>query len=316
MDLVVPDVNVAPRASRGKVGHFVHDVGYDGSQHYLSAYRDGMAELQDFAAYFDLRTSFGTVRAYRFDGSAAPGGPPVVLLPGRNAATPMWRANLPTLLARRTVYGLDLLGEAGLSVQEEPITGADDQARWLDEALTQLELQRAHLLGASVGGWAAANYAVRHPMRVASLVLLDPVMTFDKIPLRTLLASGALLSPTVPEAVRRRVLSWISGGAPVDDSEPEARLIAAAMVDFVLRLPPPKRITDDHLRALKLPVLTVLGGRSVMLDAPKAAAVARALVPHGQVELWSEASHALNGEFPDRIAEYAHRLWDAADSQQ
>jgi pimeloyl-ACP methyl ester carboxylesterase len=123
-----------------------------------------------------------------------------------------------------------------------------------------------------------------------------------------------LTSPGVPEALRRKVLSWISGGAAADDSVPEARLIAAAMIDFVLRLPAPKRITDDQLRGLDIPVLAIVAGSSVMLDAPKAAAHARAVLQRGQVEVWADASHALNGEFPDRIAERAHRFWDEADS--
>jgi hypothetical protein len=37
----------------------------------------------------------------------------------------MWRVNLPSLLTRRTVYCIDLLGEAGLSVQERSIGGPD-----------------------------------------------------------------------------------------------------------------------------------------------------------------------------------------------
>ena len=51
--------------------------------------------------------------------SAGLGGRPVVLLPGRNASTPMWGSNLPGLLAHRTVFAVDLLGEPGLSVQEQ-----------------------------------------------------------------------------------------------------------------------------------------------------------------------------------------------------
>ena len=33
---------------------------------------------------------------------------------------------------------VDLLGEAGMSVQEKPITGPDDEAQWLDETLAGL----------------------------------------------------------------------------------------------------------------------------------------------------------------------------------
>jgi pimeloyl-ACP methyl ester carboxylesterase len=307
VELVVPDVRVAPRSARSKVGHFVGDVGYDGLAHYLQAYRAAMAALPPFDAQTDVATSFGAVRVYRFDGQA--GDTPVVLLPGRFASTSMWRANLPGLLKERTVYGVDLLGEAGLSVQDKRITDADDQAQWLDELLIGLGLARVHLFGASIGGWAAVNYAARKPGRAASLTLLDPVQTFGRIPFGTLLWSGALVSPGVPNALRARLLRRISGGAEVDESAPELASISAAMVDFVLRLPPPKFITDDQLRSVDVPVLALLGGRSVMLNAARAAARAQKCLPHGQAEVWEAASHAINGEFPERITERVQRFW-------
>jgi pimeloyl-ACP methyl ester carboxylesterase len=109
--------------------------------------------------------------------------------------------------------------------------------------------------------------------------------------------------------VRRRILRWISGGADSDDSVPVANLIAAAAVDFVIRAPNPRRFSDDQLRGLGMPVLAFLAGRSVMLNATRAANRARKVLRDSQVELWSEASHAINGEFPDRIAERAQRFW-------
>jgi pimeloyl-ACP methyl ester carboxylesterase len=153
-----------------------HNVGHFESEraraHFLSVYRTAMAQLPPVSESTDVPTSFGTVRAYRFDGPSA--GPLVVLLPGRNASTPMWRVNIPALLEQRTVIGIDLLGEAGMSVQDKPITGPDDEAQWLDDALAGLGLGRAHLLGVSIGGWTAVNYAVRRPGRAASVALLDP----------------------------------------------------------------------------------------------------------------------------------------------
>lgn len=272
-----------------------------------------MAELPAFDARFDVPTSFGSVRAYRFDGPGAVSGPPVLLLPGRNASTPMWRANLPDLIARRTVYSIDLLGEAGLSVQDSPITGPDDQAQWLDETLAGIGLASAHLMGLSIGGWTATNHAVRRPARVASLALLDAVLTFARIPLKTLLIAGAMFSPGLPEVLRRRILSWISGGASVDDSVAEAALISAGSRDFVLRQPMPKSFTDEQLTSLNVPVLAFIAGRSVMLDSARAAARARNLLPRGDVELWEQASHAINGEYSNEIAQRSHRFWDEVD---
>ena len=227
----------------------------------------------------------------------------------------MYAVNLPPLLEQRTVYSVDLLGEAGLSVQNQRLTGPDDQAQWLDETLAGLGLDRVHLLGVSIGGWTATNAAVRRPGRASSLTLLDPAMTFATIPAKAMLASIFMYLPGVPDVVLRRVLRWIAGGADVDDSLPEAALISAGSTDFMLRSPMPKLFTDDQLRSLDIPVLALIAGRSVIHDAARAAARARNLLPRGQVELWADASHAINGEYPAEIAERAGAFWDEVDSE-
>ena len=292
---------------RRNVGHF---KGERARAHYLSVYQTAMAGLPPVNESIDVPTSFGTVRAYRFDGPSS--GPPVVLLPGRNASTPMWRGNIPALLEHRTVICVDLLGEAGMSVQDKPITGPDDEAQWLDDLLAGLGLDRAHLMGVSIGGWTAVNFAVHRPGRAASLSLLDPVFTFAPVPVKSMLIAAGMFLP-LPDSVQRRVFSWISGGADVDDSLPEAALISAGSTDYVLRKAMPKLFTDDQLRSLAVPVLALIAGRSVMLDAALAAARARNLLPRGQVELWPDASHAINGEYPAEIAQTAAEFWDEVD---
>jgi pimeloyl-ACP methyl ester carboxylesterase len=316
VDLAIPDVRIAPVAQ--KVGHFRSAAAFE---HFFATYRDGMAGLPPFSELVDVPTSFGTVRVYRFDGPAGSGGqersdpgeksgPPVLMLQGRNASTPVWRANLHGVLNGRTAYCIDLLGEAGLSVQDRPITWPDDQAQWLDETVAGLGLDAVHLMGVSIGGWTATNCAVRRPGRVASLTLLDPAMTFAPIPVTTALMSIGLFTPGVPEALRRRVLRWIAGGADADDSVPEAALIAAGSSDFVLRSAMPTVFTDDQLRSLDIPVLAFIAGRSVIHDAKRAATRARNLLPNGKIEFWADASHAINGEYPDEIAEESLPFWD------
>jgi pimeloyl-ACP methyl ester carboxylesterase len=145
------------------------------------------------------------------------------------------------------------------------------------------------------------------------VTLLDPVMTFAPIPLKTILISGAMFSPGLPEALRRRILRWIAGGADADESVPEADLIGAAAADFVIRQPMPRRFSDDQLRGLDVPLLVFLAGRSVMLNATRAANRARELLRDGQIELWARASHAINGEYPDDIARRTQRFWDDLD---
>jgi pimeloyl-ACP methyl ester carboxylesterase len=277
----------------------------------MAVYAAAMAGLPSDHETADVATSFGTVRTYRFEGSAD--RTPIVLLHGRSASTPMWRANFASLMAHRTLISVDLLGEPGMSVQDASIGGAVDEARWLDEMLTGLRLDRVHLLGVSIGGWTATSHAVHRPGRAASLTLLDPAMTFARLPVKTVLATLPLVVPGAPEALRRRVLRWIAGGADVDDTLPEVALISAGSTDFVLTKAPPTLFDDEQLRALDVPVLALIAGRSVIHDSAKAAARARRLLPFGQVEVWPDASHAINGEYADEIARRAHRFWDEVD---
>ncbi|MET0900221.1 MAG: alpha/beta fold hydrolase [Mycobacterium sp.] len=296
-------------AADAKIGNFRSASGF---ARFLNRYRACFADLPTVAEQADITTTFGTVRVYRF-AAARSAGPPVLLIPGRNGPTPVYGTNLPPLLRHRDVYCLDLLGEPGLSVQHRRIADADDQAQWLDETLAGLGVARVHLCGISIGGWAAVNVAVRRPGRAVSLTLLDPAVTFDRIPAPMLLASVGMVVPGVPEFLRRRILSWIAGGSDLGEAAPVAKLIDSATTDFEMRLPAPTRFSDAQLSGLDIPVLALIAGRSVVLRADKAAARARRLLRRGQVELWPQASHAINGEYPEEIAARAHRFWTEVD---
>lgn len=292
-----PEQNVGEQWKNSGVGYF-----RDAASHaqFLEAYRAGMQRLPEPERTWDVRTSFGYVRVYRF---GATGGAPLVLLSGRHASTPMWAANLPPLLRHRDVYSIDLLGEPGLSVQTRPITDAADHAQWLDETLAGLDLEhRVHLLGVSIGGWAAANIAIRRPDRIASISLLDPVMTFTRLSPKMLLGSLAATIPVAPARWRHAFLGWISGSASEASDLPEGRLIAAGMRAYAVRLPAPSYPSTAQLRSIIVPTLVLLAGRSVVHSPSRAEARARVHVPDADVEVWGAASHAINGEYPEEIA--------------
>ncbi|MFD7843786.1 alpha/beta fold hydrolase [Nocardia sp. NPDC059764] len=291
-----PESNVGPKFKGKRVGYFRETAGY---RRYAQAYQDGFEQLPPARETVDVPTSFGVVRAYRFgDGDATP----LVLLPGRQAATPLWAANLPGLMAVRPVITLDLLGEPGLSVQSKQLTDDADQATWLSEALAALESRPVHVLGVSIGGWSAVNLAVRHPERVASLITLDAPFVFGAMTWKMIVISLGSVLPGMPEKWRNALLSWISGGVPAPQDMPEGRLIASGMKDFAAYLPMTNRISREQLSALAQPYLGIFAGRSIVHNSRKLADRARKLVPGGQFEVWPDASHAINGEYPDEIA--------------
>ncbi|GAA4926091.1 alpha/beta hydrolase [Nesterenkonia rhizosphaerae] len=283
--------------SPSPVGHWDSAEGQD---RFLNAYDESFTDMPETAETFDIRTDFGVVRAYQFEGQGD--GPPSVLLPGRASASPVWADNMASLLALGDVYTIDLLGEPGRSVQERPITNDADQAAWLNQVLLQLPPDQFHVMGLSIGGWTAANLALHHPESVTAMTLIDPVFVFDDMPLETVLRSIPAAFSWMPKSWRDGFNSYTAGGAPVEDV-PVAEMIEAGMQHYSLRLPQPTRISEDQLTELELPVLAIIASESVMLDAEDAAQTAERALPAGTVRVYEGASHAVSGEEPEQIAQ-------------
>jgi pimeloyl-ACP methyl ester carboxylesterase len=267
---------------------------------FVTAYDRAMADLPPSQRILDVRTHFGVVRVYRFAG-AQPTKAPLVLLPGRASASPVWADNMPALLKLRSVYTMDLLGEPGLSIQDRPIISDADQAQWLHEVLLQLPEPRLHLVGLSIGGWTTANLLVNQPSKATSATLLDPVYVFGDMSLEAILRSIPASVRWFPKAWRDDFASWTAGGAPVKDV-PVAQMIEAGMQTYALHLPPPRRVPEDGIAAIRQPILVIMAGRSPMHDSAAAADLASRSLQHGTVRVYPEASHAINGEYPDEIA--------------
>jgi pimeloyl-ACP methyl ester carboxylesterase len=100
-------------------------------------------------------------------------GPALLFLHGAGGAA-RWLAFQERLAANFTVYFPSHPGHGGSPAAEWIEHISDLTFHYLD-LLDQLELERVHLVGASFGGWIAAEMATMASHRLASLVLIDPV---------------------------------------------------------------------------------------------------------------------------------------------
>jgi pyruvate dehydrogenase E2 component (dihydrolipoamide acetyltransferase) len=97
---------------------------------------------------------------------------PVLLLHGYGGDINIWVFNQETLAeVGRTVYALDLPGHG----QSSKDVGEGNLGSFVDAVagfMDEMGIEKAHLVGHSMGGALAGSFALAHPDRVASLVLI------------------------------------------------------------------------------------------------------------------------------------------------
>ena len=99
-------------------------------------------------------------------------GSPVILLHGLADDIGVWESVMPALAAKHRVIALD---QIGFGRSDKPLLDyrVATFVDFLDRFLDELKIDHASLVGNSLGGWIAADFALAHPERIDRLVLCD-----------------------------------------------------------------------------------------------------------------------------------------------
>lgn len=254
------------------------------------------------AAQDGLRLSQVQTREGPISISQAGAGPPVVMLHGLGATKVSFLPTIAALAGSHRAIAIDLPG-FGDSVK--PIRAAYDPryfARAVIALLDALEIDRAHLVGNSLGGRVALEVGLEAPDRVMRMGLLAPSLAWLRdrpwAPLLKLVAPQlGLIQPAprpVVEAIVRRVVpgadeEWTAAG--IDEflrSYLTARgrsAFYAAARNIYLEAPRGRHGLWTRLPSLEAPSLFVWGKRDVLVPIAFADHVREALPTAEHLEL-------------------------------
>ena len=189
--------------------------------------------------------------------------PALLLFHGSGANATMWMRDVAEWSKHLRVFAVDMIGEPGLSAPSRPPLASDAYALWLDDVMQGLGRRRASIVGVSLGGWLALDYATRRPERVERLVLLCPGgvgrqkkgwMLF--LPLMFFGRWG-----------RRKMRERILGRTPSSPAMQQmGEFISLTFASFRPRRDRLPTFSDAALQRLAMPLLVILGGRDVLLD--------------------------------------------------
>lgn len=254
---------------------------------------------------FDTTSRFVEV-PYTLHYHEAGTGPALVLLHGSGPGVSGWsnfRGNFGVFAQRFRTVVIDMPGfgksEKPKLDRAYPRVAADA----LHGLLTQLGIDRAHLLGNSMGGYVALEYAIAHPERVDRMVLMGPgglaanVLGPDPSEGARRLADF-MMAPS-KEAMEAWVDTMVSNKSVVDDALIAERLANAmapgamesAMAIFMSLAQHPEPVPLwARVREVRSPVLITWGRDDRMLPVEGALFGYRQL-PNAELHLFSGCGH-------------------------
>ena len=105
-------------------------------------------------------------------------GPDILLLHGLGGAKPSFFDTAAALSRHYRVHAIDLPGFGGSSKPPRAPYNAAYFARTMVGAMDAMGIERAHVVGNSMGGRVAIELGLEHPERVGGLALLCPAVAF------------------------------------------------------------------------------------------------------------------------------------------
>lgn len=202
------------------------------------------------------------------------GDPPLVLVHGFGGDINIFAFNQEALSSDRAVYALDLPGHGGSSKD----VGAGDLdffAGVLGGFLDAAGIERAHLVGHSMGGAVAGSFALAHPGRVASLVLIASAGLGEEINARYIegfiaanrrkeMRNVLQLLFADPELVTRDLVNDVLAYKRLDGVEEALRTVAGRL------FPGGRQARVLDLSGLEVPILGIWGSEDRIIPAAHA----------------------------------------------
>jgi pimeloyl-ACP methyl ester carboxylesterase len=247
-------------------------------------------------------------------------GDPVLWLQGLNAPASAWAAQLGHFSQTHRSIAPDARGVGQSDAPPGPYT-TEQLARDALAVLDAAGIERAHLVGLSLGGAAAQELALSHPGRVRSLALLS-TFAAQSPRSRALLEAWRTLYPVVAADERLRnawdlqAYSWLFTDrywrapanvraalrfASTQPLQPVQGFIG--QVDAAL-----SHDSRERLPALKVPTLVIHGALDQLSPKENGEELAR-LIPGAELLIVPDVGHAVNLEGQRAVNAALRALW-------
>ena len=224
---------------------------------------------------------------------------PLALFQPTGGGATIWFRNVGPFSQRFRTYAIDTIGEVNKSILTRPIRSRRDFADWIGDLFNGLQIESAHVVGNSFGGFLALNTALYLPERVEKIVLISPAATFVQIWAFYwhFMPAYIIASVTGSKRLVLRANEWIWNGLPKDERFAQLRTFTA--MAGVPHHPPPSVFNDEELSKVRAPVLLLIGDHEVIYKPERVIRRATRTVANLRAEMIADANHNAELTNPD-----------------
>jgi 3-oxoadipate enol-lactonase len=250
--------------------------------------------------------------AYEILGS----GPPIVLLHPFPASHELWLPASKALQSRYQLILPDLRGHGDSGVGEGPATMAK-HATDLGRILAEEKIDRAILVGVSIGGYASFEFWRRHPGRVQALVLCNTKAQADTAEARAgRLQAAVEMMERGTEPFFESMVSKLLGATTlatrpdlVDGALRMMRKMSAEDVALVQRGMAERADSVETLKTINVPTLIITGDEDTATGIPEAELMKRHIVG-SEMKVVGKAGHYSPWEQPEEVGRLLRQFVD------
>lgn len=229
-------------------------------------------------------------------------GEPVVFLHGTSGHLEAFSRNIVSHAGRYAVHAIDMLGHGYTGKPPYPYEIPRYEQHLIDY-LDAVGIERAHVVGESLGGWVGARTAVDHPDRIASLQLLcaGGTVANPEVMKRIDGSTREAVATDDPDLTRRRLRLLMASEADATEELVEVRHRIYHRPDFVqnidnllslqkMEVRRRNLLTAEQMGRIGCPTLIVWGRQNPFGDVPEARAMHEA-IPGSRLELFEACGH-------------------------
>ncbi|MDF2824005.1 MAG: hypothetical protein K0R68_1413 [Mycobacterium sp.] len=292
--------------------------------------KPNLRSVREVTPTLDFRTIHGYRRAFRIAGS----GPALLLIHGIGDNSTAWSTVQSKLAQRFTVIAPDLLGH-GQSDKPRADYSVAAYANGMRDLLGVLDIEKVTVVGHSLGGGVAMQFAYQFPQLVDRLILVGSGGVTKDVNIALRVASlpmggealALLRLPMVLPAVQLagKVAGGLFGTTALGNELPNVLRIlrdlpeptASSAFTRTLRAVVDWRgqvvtMLDRCYLTESVPVQLIWGERDVVIPVSHAR-MAHAAMPGSQLEIFKRSGHFPFHDDPDRFVEVVERFIDSTE---